>query len=79
MTSARRVHSNETIPGLISWPQVMPTSAFPAVGFPPLPFGDGYRRLTYRIVLTLTHRLGSGPIHAWRRSQAGTRCPRPQR
>lgn len=59
------------------FPQVVPTSAFPAVGFPPLPLGDGYRRLTYRIVEALTNRLGSGPIHAWRRSQGlGRRPPR---
>jgi sterol 3beta-glucosyltransferase len=59
------------------FPQVMPTSAFPAVGFPPLPLGDGYRRLTYRIVEALTNRLGSGPIHAWRRSQGlGKRPPK---
>lgn len=58
------------------FPQVIATSAFPAVGFPPLPFGGGYRRLTYRIVQTLTNRLGSGPIHAWRRRHGlGPRPP----
>lgn len=67
------------VPALMAplFPQVVATSAFPAVGFPALPLGPRYRRLTYRIVEALTQRMGSGPVHAWRR-QAGL-GPRPRR
>ena len=58
------------------FPQVVATSAFPAVGFPDLPLGAGYRRLTYSIVETLTDRIGSGPIHKWR--HANGLGPRPR-
>jgi sterol 3beta-glucosyltransferase len=48
------------------FPQYVTTRAFPAVGFAPLPLGDGYRRATYRLVHLLTRRITAGPIREWR-------------
>lgn len=65
------------IPAMMAplFPQYVPTADFPSLGFPDLPLGTGYRRLTYRIVERLAGRIGGGPVRAWRR--ANRLGPRP--
>lgn len=50
------------------FPQYVPTADFPCLGFPDLPLGAGYRRLTYYIVNRLAGLIGGGPVRAWRRA-----------
>lgn len=55
---------------LVLFPQLVPTAAFPSIGFPVWRFGGAYyNRLTYRIVLSLAGRVGSGLLKSWRSSQ----------
>jgi len=58
------------IPAIMAalFPQYVPTADFPCLGFPNLPLGAGYRRLTYRIVDRLASRIGGGPVRTWRRA-----------
>jgi len=49
-------------------PQFVPTSAFPALGFPRLPLGRSYNRLTYRVVHAAADRIGGKFVSAWRRA-----------
>lgn len=57
------------------FPQYVSTAAFPAVGLPDWPLGDGYRRFTYRLVHFLGRRIGSGPLRSWRRDNGLGRRP----
>ena len=58
------------IPAIMAalFPQYVPTAEFPCLGFPDLPLGAGYRRLTYHIVDRLADWIGGGPVRAWRRA-----------
>ena len=47
-------------------PMFVPTSVFPAMGFPDLPLGPGYRWLTYRFIRRMTIMMG-GRIRQWRK------------
>lgn len=48
------------------FPQLVPTDAFPAVGFPERDWGMWYNRLTYRIVLGISGRLARYFSGQWR-------------
>lgn len=48
------------------FPQFVPTSAFPTLGFPDLPLGPGYRRATYRVMHAIAARIGMGPVRRLR-------------
>ena len=56
------------IPAVLAvlFPQLVPTAAFPTVGFPTWPLGGGYNRLTYRLVLALAGRVGGSHLKSWR-------------
>lgn len=56
------------IPAVLAglFPQLVPTAAFPTVGFPTWPLGGWYNRLTYRLVLALAGRIGRSHLEAWR-------------
>src|SRR5690606_18098906 len=58
------------VPAIVAplFPQLVETAAFPAVGFPDLRLGAGYRRGTYRLVDAITQRVAGGAIRAWRRN-----------
>lgn len=52
---------------LASWfPMHVPTKRFPAMGFPELPFGSVYRRLTYRLIRQVL-RMASKRVRKWRK------------
>ena len=57
------------------FPQFVPTVAFPTLGFPDLPLGSSYRRMTYRLVHAIAARIGMGPVRRLR-SRSGW-GPRP--
>ena len=66
------------VPAVVAplFPQLVPTSAFPALGFPDLRLGAGYGRQTYRLVEAVTQRVAGGAIRAWRSSNGlGPRPP----
>ena len=46
-------------------PLYAPTARFPAMGFPDLPLGPGYRRLTYRLIRRILLMM-SGRVRKWR-------------
>lgn len=48
------------------FPQLVPTAAFPAVGFPERGWGAWYNRLTYRVVLGISGRLARYFARSWR-------------
>ncbi|WP_405237352.1 glycosyltransferase [Lentisalinibacter orientalis] len=50
-------------------PQFVPTGTFPALGFPRLPLGRIYNRLTYRVVHAAADRIGGKFVSEWRRAQ----------
>jgi len=66
------------VPAIVAplFPQVVPTAAFPAVGFPELPLGIAYRRVTYRIVEAVTNWISGGAIRSWRRDSGLGKRPR---
>ncbi|GAB4516192.1 MAG: glycosyltransferase [Anaerolineae bacterium] len=56
------------VPGVIAVaaPGIAPTRAFPAVGMPELPFGEGYNRSTYGLVARMANLSYGGLINEWR-------------
>lgn len=59
------------IPAVLAMPlpQFVPTGAFPALGFPRLPLGRRYNRLSYRLVHAAADRIGGKFVSEWRRAQ----------
>ncbi len=47
-------------------PMYVPTTRFPAMGFPELPLGPGYRRLTYQLIRRILLMM-SGRVSKWRK------------
>ncbi len=58
------------------FPQLVPTDAFPAVGFPERNWGAWYNRLTYRIVLGISGRLARYLGQPWRADHGLPLIPR---
>lgn len=50
----------------VPFPQLVPTAAYPTIGFPRWKLGGWYNRATYRIVLTIASRIGSKYLREWR-------------
>lgn len=57
------------------FPQYVATKAFPAVGLPEWPLGNGYRRGSYRFVHFVGRRAGAGPIRRWREAAGLGKAP----
>ena len=59
------------IPAVLAMPlpQFVPTGEFPALGFPRLPLGRTYNRLSYRAVHAAADRIGGQFVNEWRRAQ----------
>jgi sterol 3beta-glucosyltransferase len=58
------------IPAVLAlvFPQMVPTGAFPSVGFPETGWGAAYNRLTYRVVLALSGFFARRYAAPWRRA-----------
>ena len=50
----------------VLFPQFVPTTAFPTVGFPLWSLGGAYNRLTYAVVLRIADWIGRKHFRAWR-------------
>ena len=57
------------------FPQFVPTSAFPTLGFPDLPLGPGYRRATYRLMHAIAAKIGMGPVRRFRSRRGWAKRP----
>jgi sterol 3beta-glucosyltransferase len=50
----------------VPFPQLVPTAAYPTIGFPRWKLGGGYNRATYRLVLAIGNRIGRKYLREWR-------------
>lgn len=58
----------------LTFPQFVPTSEFPTLGFPNL--GGRFNRMTYRFVVAIAKRIGGKYVNAWREEQVLPPMPR---
>ncbi len=65
------------IPGIMASPLpfLVPTSEYPCMGFPALPLGGWYNRLTYKIVHVMIRAFAGKYVRIWRR-RTNTTAPR---
>jgi sterol 3beta-glucosyltransferase len=60
----------------VLFPQLVPTGAYPSLGFPRLKLGERYNKLTYWAVLAIAGRVGRRYIEEWRSVQRLSPHPR---
>ena len=67
------IAEKQDIPGILTspLPLLVPTGEYPCMGFPALPLGDWYNRLTYGIVHAMIRLFSGKYVRTWRR-QTGT-------